>query len=61
MGASSDIGDGGEVQREGQEFESRCVAVCMCVCVCECVATRKSKMPGTEEITRTQQGRLQLK
>jgi hypothetical protein len=40
---------------EGQEFESRCVAVEEGKLV---IATRKSQMPGTQEVPRTQQGEL---
>ena len=38
---------------EGQEFESRCVVVGEGE---QGVATRKSQMPGTQEVPRTQKG-----
>ena len=52
-GGSSDMGGDGERSTEGQEFESRCVAVGDGELG---VATRKSQMPGTQEVPRTQQG-----
>ena len=41
--------------REGQEFESKCVVVREGELG---VSTRKSQMPGTQEVSRTQQGGL---